>query len=226
MNKEIILVGTYHFEQDQEIIEQKEKEIEELVDHLADYKPTKVALEWDLAEENELNEAYQRSNGNYSIDELEQVGFRLAKRLKLEKLHAVNWSGRISQDDVSNLHTAIQNSYPDLLKFMDKLSENAPVISMNNSLIDSYKKLNDEESIKELEQMYLSFVNVTDSTGGNIGFDFLNKWMERELMIFQNILEKSKSEDRMLLVIGSDHLWMLKNLFEGHGWSVINPFKA
>ena len=59
-----------------------------------------------------------------------------------------------------------------------------------------------------------------------IGFDFLNKWLERELMIFKNIVEKSNSNDRILLLIGSDHLWMLRKLFEGNGWKVINPFAS
>ncbi|WP_442636427.1 hypothetical protein [Rossellomorea marisflavi] len=45
MEKEIILVGTFHFEQDAAIIARKEVEINELVEHLSHFKPTKIALE-------------------------------------------------------------------------------------------------------------------------------------------------------------------------------------
>ena len=49
---------------------------------------------------------------------------------------------------------------------------------------------------------------------------------ERIREMFKNIIEVSSidSADRILLVIGGDHLWMLRKLFEGMGWDVINPF--
>lgn len=46
--KEIILVGTYHFEQHAEVIKDKEYEIERLVEYLLDFNPTKIALEWEM----------------------------------------------------------------------------------------------------------------------------------------------------------------------------------
>jgi Family of unknown function (DUF5694) len=224
MKNEIIIVGTYHFEQDEELIEKKEPEVIELVDYLAHYKPTKVAVEWEMSKDKELNIEYQKFNRDFSIDEIQQIGFRLAKTLNHDKVYAVNWAGHISQEDILKLNTSIQRSYPELLNTMKVISENAPKISLGTSLINSYRKLNDKEATKELERMYLSFVTVTDNKEKKVGFDFLNKWMERELMIFKNIVETSNSDDRILLIIGSDHLWMLRKLFEGNGWKVINPF--
>jgi hypothetical protein len=226
LKKEIILVGTFHFEQDEELIEKKEKEVKELVDYLVYYKPTKVAVEWEISKDKELNIEYQKSNGNYSIDEIQQIGFRLGKKLNHEKVYAVNWTGHISQEDMMELNDSIQGSYPELLNTMKVISENAPKISVNTPLINSYRTLNDKEATKELERTYLSFVTVTDNKEKMIGFDFLNKWMERELMVFKNIVETSNADDRILLIIGSDHLWMLRKLFEGNGWKVINPFSS
>jgi hypothetical protein len=72
--------------------------------------------------------------------------------------------------------------------------------------------------------MYLSISLVT-TNDQNIGVDFLGKWIERELTIFKNTIElSSTSSSRNLLLIGADHLWELKKLFEGIGWKVINPF--
>ena len=226
MEKEIILVGTYHFEQDEELIAKKEKEVIELVDYLAHYKPTKVAVEWEASKDKDLNIEYKKSDRDYLIDEIQQIGFRLAKKLNHEKVYAVNWSGKITKEDMEELNASIQNSYPELLNKMKVISENAPVISINTPLVNSFRKLNDNEAIKEIERIYLSFVTVTDSKEKMIGFDFLNKWLERELMIFKNIVETTKSNDRTLLIIGSDHLWMLRKLFEGNGWKVINPFAS
>ncbi len=72
---------------------------------------------------------------------------------------------------------------------------------------------------------YISFIPVEEN-GENIGVAFLNKWIERELTIVKNIGEVLETpKERILLVVGADHLWMLNKLFEGKGWTVINPFE-
>jgi len=126
LEKEIILVGTYHFEQDKELIEKKEKEVIELVEYLAHYKPTKVAVEWEKSKEKDLNIEYKKSNRYYLVDEIQQIGFRLAKELNHEKVYAVNWAGRISQEDMAELNTSIQGLYPELLNTMKVIRENTP----------------------------------------------------------------------------------------------------
>jgi hypothetical protein len=145
-------------------------------------------VEWEMSKDKELNIEYQKSNRDFSIDEIQQIGFRLAKKLNHDKVYAVNWVGHISQEDMLKLNSSIQSSYPELLNTMKVISENAPKISLDTPLINSYRKLNDKEATKELERIYLSFVTVTDNQEKKIGFDFLNKWMERELMVFKNIV--------------------------------------
>lgn len=224
--KEIILVGTFHFEQDADLIRNKEDEIEELVDYLSKLKPMKVALEWESARNEELNDKYKNSDDSEEINEIQQIGFRLAKQLKHDNVHAINWAGHLTQEDMINLNNTIQHSYPEILNTMNSLQESTPDLSSDKKLIQSYKELNDRNYIEELEKMYLPFVIVEDDKGDMIGVDFLNKWSERELMIFKNIVEiaSDHSDERILLVIGSDHLWMLRKLFKGIGWDVINPF--
>ncbi|WP_419181301.1 DUF5694 domain-containing protein [Fictibacillus nanhaiensis] len=50
--------------------------------------------------------------------------------------------------------------------------------------------------------------------------------MERELRICKNLVDilTNQEDECVMLLIGSDHLWMLKKLFEGSGWKVTNPF--
>jgi Family of unknown function (DUF5694) len=224
--KEIILVGTFHFEQDADRIRNKEDEIEELVDYLSKLKPTKVALEWENAQNEELNDKYKHLGVSEEIDEIQQLGLRLAKKLSHERIYAVNWAGNLTQDDMVKLNNTLQSSYPEILNTMNSLQESTPEISSDKKLIQSYKELNDRKYIEELEKVYLSFVVAGDGKGDMIGVNFLNKWSERELMIFKNIVEiaSDHADERILLVIGSDHLWMLRKLFEGIGWDVINPF--
>lgn len=224
--KEIILVGTFHFEQHAEQLKHKESEIEELVSYLFDFSPTKIALEWDGSQDKTLNEEYYNSESSYQIDEVQQLGFRLAKKMQHNRVYGVNWDGHLTKEDMANFNHVVQSSYPEIYKNITSLTENTPVITSELSLISSYEKLNESEYIRNLEKMYLSFVEVQSDQGEMVGFNILNKWFERELMIFKNLVNITSEDtnERIVLVIGSDHLWMLRKLFEGKGWEVINPF--
>lgn len=222
---EIVLVGTYHFAYQEDVLMDKQAEILELVDFLADFKPSKIAVEWERSEQEELNKGYTKSEENYDMNEIEQVGFRLATKLDHKKIFAVNWAGSLTQEEMVALNQSIQENYPIVLKAVEAFSEKSAAISPKRTLLGSYCNLNNQELTKELEQMYLSFLAV-ENNGQNIGVSFLSKWIERELVIVKNISEiLEKPKERILLIVGGDHLWMLNKLFEGKGWTVINPFE-
>ncbi|WP_409250728.1 DUF5694 domain-containing protein [Bacillus sp. SCS-153A] len=183
-------------------------------------------MEWDKAKHIELNEKYHKSQGCYDIHEIQQIGFRLADKLGHDKVYAVNWEGRMTNEDMGKLHNTILNTYPEVLKKVASLQETIPSISKGSPLLTSYQELNNERLIAQMEELYWSFACVQDENGGRIGIEFLNKWLEREMMIFKNIIDitDDASDERILLLIGSDHLWSLKMLFEKNGWDVILPF--
>ncbi|TAA72762.1 DUF5694 domain-containing protein [Planococcus salinarum] len=222
---EIVLVGTYHFAYQEDVLQDKQAEILELVDFLAGFEPSKVAVEWERSEQEELNKGYTKSEENYVMNEIEQVGFRLATKLDHKKVFAVNWAGPLTQEEMMALNQSIQENYPGVLQGVEAFSEKSAALSPEKTLLESYRNLNNQELTKELEQMYLSF-SAVEKNGLNIGVSFLSKWIERELVIVKNISEiLEKPKERILLVVGGDHLWMLKKLFEGKGWRVINPFE-
>lgn len=223
---EIILVGTFHFEQEGEIIHRKEKQIVDLVKQLAIFSPTKIALEWDDNENKRLNADYSRGFYSQEVHEIHQIGFRLGQHLGHQEVYAIDWEGRLTPSDMESLNQAIEEKHSDILhKRNTYFNESFTKLDDKVHIINSYAALNKSENVKKLEEMYLSFVHVKNGKD-EIGLDFLNKWMERELKVFKNILEIAENEhERVLLLIGNDHLWMLKNLFEGKGWRVINPFE-
>ena len=223
---EIILLGSYHFAQSPELMKGKQAEILELTQFLADFKPTKIAVEWEKSEQTVLDTLFADKKRELDIYEVEQIGFGLANQLGHEKVFAVNWAGRLTQEDMSLLHQALMEDYPEVLQTMQNHGAKSGTISPNESLLESYRKLNDQQLIRETERMYLSFVEV-ENAEHNIGISFLNKWMERELAIVKNTAELVEvPEERILLIIGADHLWMLQKLFEGKGWKVTNPFET
>ncbi|TWT00944.1 DUF5694 domain-containing protein [Planomicrobium sp. CPCC 101079] len=222
---EIVLVGTYHFAYQEDVLRNKKAEILELVDFLADFNPSKIAVEWERSEQEELNKGYTKSEEKYEMNEIEQVGFRLATKLEHKKVFAANWAGPLTQEEMTVLNQSIQKNYPGVLQGVEAFSEKSAALSPEQTLLESYRNLNNQELTKELEQMYLSFLAV-ENNGQKIGVSFLSKWIERELVIVKNISEiLEKPKERILLIVGGDHLWMLNKLFVGKGWTVINPFE-
>lgn len=221
---EIILVGTFHLENEQGM-EGKEEELHELVEFLGSFSPTKIAVEWERAKEEELIVTYGGQSPSIKNSEIEQIGFRLARKLQHEKVHAVNWAGRMTEQDVIDLNEAMQERYPSVLEKASTFADTR--VRTDITLLESYKQLNDRESIASLEELYLSFADVEGADGELIGVNFLTKWMEREIRIMKNVgsLLCDGNHERILLIIGRDHLWMLQKLFEGRGWKVINPFE-
>ncbi|PAD86075.1 hypothetical protein CHH55_20430 [Niallia circulans] len=228
MRKKIILVGTFHFAENADMIKRKNEEIEALVQLLAEWRPSKIALEWDKKDEQLLIEKFHQESNQYSSDEIEQIGFRLANKLHHDKVYGVNWEGELGQEDVQNLFNEIKENYLEISEKMESLNKASPVLSATSSLIEAFRRLNENAYIHRLEDLYLSFVLVENKQGVKIGIPFLDKWMKRELYIFNNVLEITKDNDQdcILLLIGSDHLWLLRKFFEGIGWEVINPFSC
>lgn len=114
----VILIGTYHFNnpgfdegkvKERNILSQEnQKDLEQISDKLIKkYKPSKVFVEYDFAQENKLNEMFQAyKNGEkfydldtlnsfykryYTENEIFQFGFRLASKAKNKSIYSIDY---------------------------------------------------------------------------------------------------------------------------------------
>ncbi len=88
-----LVVGTFHFEGSASdlmsnrfpdaLTPKRQKEIEDLVDALARFRPTKVAIEagWGSTRAQEEFAAYRKGEYTLTASEVDQVAYRLAKKL-------------------------------------------------------------------------------------------------------------------------------------------------
>ena len=105
---DVLLLGTFHF--DDPVFDdykpqfpwdpfspEHQREIEEVVELLAHYGPTRIALEWPANRQAELDSlytAYLAGAITLRANEREQLGFRLARRLGHDRVYAVDVPGR------------------------------------------------------------------------------------------------------------------------------------
>ncbi|WKA52839.1 DUF5694 domain-containing protein [Planococcus liqunii] len=226
LKPEIILVGTFHFEQQVELIKEREFEIEKLAGYLSEFKPSKIAVEWQQPLQKDLTKRFLETEKSYGQNEIEQIGFRIAKKLKLKNVQAIDYEGNLTPEDMEKLYGAISSRYPAIQKELADFSEKDAQMDEAVSLYAIFESLNNPSQLSVLERIYLSFISVAENEE-YIGAEFLRKWNWRELMIFKHVVDVIDSpKERVLLLIGRDHLWSLKKLFEGRGYRVINPFAA
>lgn len=196
----------------------RQAEVEAFVDMLASFKPTKICLEYPYAQREKLNANYAAYlNGKYELrkNEIDQIGFRLAKKLGLKEVFAVDKDAPFQMDSV--LAAAHKYQFTSFLQFLGKLpawleDENQKLYK--NTITQYYQYLNTPENVRKGHEFYLNMVAV-GKDDKYPGADLVADWYKRNLRIHRNILNiDHKPEDRFLILFGSGHSKILQDLTE------------
>ncbi len=231
----IMILGTFHFKDagldsyrpkyDVNILsEQRQREVREVIDLLAGYKPTKVAVEWTAEYQEQTDEQYRQYRaGAFELkaNEVYQLGFRLAKRLGHPRVYLVDAKGRWFENRTNAEDYAAKHGQQAFLeskwyqRYL-KLSEYADELKMKITLRDYFLTRNSEEVIRASHGVYLigSFkVGTGDDYPGVDGF--VSQWYNRNLKIFANLQRITESpNERILLIIGAGHVPIIRHAVE------------
>lgn len=233
----VLLVGTFHFayfDQDQYkteesnrvniLSEKRQKEVLELIDYIAKFKPNKIFVE-DFNKENILMTNYKNyQKGKYKLtaDEIDQIAFRLSKKFHLDTIYAVDsrtiahdlFENDSTKNYIKSLKGKVSNEKisPTLAKY-HKWYELDDKYLLENSLLDYFKLLNSENYQKRgLYSMFLtSFKNENLEGADDLTLDLVS----RNIRILHKITQNITSEnDRILILFGSSHTEFFKVFFE------------
>lgn len=199
-----------------------QSEIKSISSAIMEFDPTVIAIELTPGQQPVIDSLY----GQYLADRFElrksevyQLAFRIGKQLELDKLYCVDDAGR----PYKNIE-AIFNDSARLAKFADYF-ENARdtvyelAVAQNKvaGIVDELYELNRPEKIKERLAVYLLHpFKYEEEPGDFTGVDFESgRWYNRNLRIFRNIQRiPHNSDDRILLIIGREHLNLLNLFFD------------
>jgi hypothetical protein len=235
---EVLTLGSFHFAfynldliktsaDDQiDILETKyQKEIEEIVERIAKFKPTIIVIERNPDEQIKYDSLYNKYlQGSYNLKrgEEEQIGFRIAKLMKLKSLYCVNAWGR----DYEVLNSVLEGK--DSLenkKFMNYFSKYAdtlkqyfpkPIFKTKGIRAELIQK-NESNNIKsDLGTYLLGIFKYETKDNKFFGPDFVTGWwFNRNLRIFRNIQKiNTKPTDRVLVIFGAGHMNLLNLFFD------------
>ncbi len=197
----IMILGTYHMNNpgldsvnlnaDDVLSERRQAEINELLDKLARFKPTKIAIEAQYRSTYFPNRYKKYLTGEQKLgrNETEQIGFQLAKRLNLETVYPVDFS---------------------MYKTAPPLSEEDKLLR-RSTVTEFLRYLNGEQRVRENNAQYMQMLLPTDNPAIYAQSDLVTNWYKRNLRIFTNVARITDfGKDRILLIIGSGHLKILR----------------
>lgn len=225
----VMILGTYHMENpgrdlgnvkaDDVRAEKRQKEIAEVIAAIKKFKPTRVAVE--IPNRKYVERYAEYLNGKYELaaNEVDQIGFRLAKEMNLKQVSTIDWQGNFDFDKVIASAKA-NNQEPVAENFMmtgkseaNKQSE----LLKTKSIIEVFRYLNEEKRMDEWHSFYMSLLRV-GAKDDYAGADLVRDWYERNLKIYANIARLAENRDeRIFVIIGAGHLKLLQQFVKDTG---------
>lgn len=205
--------------------EQRQTEIEALVDQLVKFNPTHIAVEFPSKYQTVLDDRYLNyQNGRYELDrrESDQIGLRLAAKLGHERIYAVDWNdsppGDIEADYNWNSYGLANGHEATIAKVTDPQRAKEFYVELKEqSIITWMKQLNQPKALAASHRMYFDIATIGD--GENlIGANWVGTWYARNLKIFTRLINLAEnSDDRILIIYGQGHAYLLQQFARESG---------
>ena len=224
---EIALLGTFHFAGSPDLLSldtkdlsspKRQQEIEALVESLASYKPTKIILEYPYGNNrlDSLYRLYRSGNHQLTINERQQLGFRLAKKLGHEHIYTADYKLDLPFNSLMEYLEANgkMHVFQELLNKMkreviDVLQEELDA----GTITDVFLFMNREKYDLMNRNAYLQYFNQMGSEI-YLGSEIVSKWWERNIKIMANIDAITQPGDRVFVLFGQGHTSILKDFYK------------
>lgn len=224
---EVLVLGVYHManpghdifnmQADDVTSPNRQAEIAHLIEVLKSFHPTKVAVEDSFNDDgiSKTYAAYLEGKHELTRNEVEQIGFRLAKELGHQSIYPVDVDGEFPFQHVVNYAKASGRS-KELNALMKKVGV---MVKAQNDYLASHTVLET-----------LLYMNADPKVAEDVGFyyrqaefgepwdwagaDLVSSWFQRNMRIYSNVMRLVQAPtDRVLVIFGAGHLGWLRHDF-------------
>lgn len=233
---QVMVLGVYHFRAggsdyvenrvDDHLSPERQAQIADVLDRLERFRPTKIMIELNPEAEAEFNARYQRYRAGaeaLTVNERDQLGMALANRLGLDRLYAVDASSNMDFQGMMAAAEANGQSH-----LVEQFNADTAVIeahmtatqglSVRERLIDM-----NSEDVASWHNTYMSMAQM-GSRDNPIGARDMAAWWSRNLYIFANIAREAEPGDRVLVIYGSGHKFLLDQYFtQAREFELVDP---
>ena len=190
-----------------------------MVEALGRFGPTKIAIELPATSEARLDSLYREYRAGrreLSRSESEQLGFRLAAILGHDAVHPIDFRNDFpfgAMMEYARVHE------PEFVSFVEeelvRIEAEAERLQRENSVGEILRFLNDPDQLARDHGTYMRFAGV-GAGDTYVGADVVVNWYERNIRIFANLQSIAEPGDRILVIFGSGHASILRELVASH----------
>jgi hypothetical protein len=221
---EILVLGTYHManpghdihnmQADDVLSPKRQQEITQLIEVLKKFRPTKVAIEAEVGSQREPQRYADYVAGKYTLtrNEIDQIGYRLAKELGHRAIYSVDVDGDFPYLRVVNWAKAngLNAKFDALAASTGERVKAQGEFLRTHTVLETLKYMNTDSSVTKDLASYFAFVPYGQPFE-YAGPDLLALWYQRNIRIYHNIVALIDSpSDRILVIYGAGHLGWLR----------------
>lgn len=219
---EILVLGTYHManpghdinniQADDVLSPKRQKEITQLIEVLKRFDPTKIAIE--SIGNRRVDQYSDYLAGKYLLtgNEIDQIGFRLAKELGHHSIYPVDQDGDFPFERVANYAKAngLVDKFDGLQAKQDAQAKNDENFLRSHTVLETLEYMNSDSTAAKGIASYYALVPYGDRFD-YAGPDLLAAWYQRNIRIYHNIVKLIDSpNDKILVIYGAGHLGWLR----------------
>lgn len=221
----VMILGTYHFanpgldvvktEVADVLSAEKQAEILAIAESLRSFQPTRITVEYkpDMAVHlDTLYTAYRAGEHELGRNEVEQLGFRLAAMFEHPRVYPIDHGGEFPFGEMMEY---AQEHDPAFVEFVgeeiERITEEMNRQQREYSIGKILRLSNDPDKLAQDHGIYMRFARV-GAGDSYVGAGLISKWYERNIHIFTNLQRITRPGDRVIVIIGSGHAPILREL--------------
>ncbi|PWT92365.1 MAG: hypothetical protein C5B54_03615 [Acidobacteria bacterium] len=208
----------YNMKADDVLSPKRQAEIAQLMEVLKKFHPTKIAVERELGDDRIGKDYADYLSGKHELtrNEIEQVGFRLAKELGHQNVYPVDADYDFPYQHLVNYAKAngkSQELETIMNQFGVRVKEQSDYLA-THTVLETLLFMNADDRVNQEVGIYFQMAHFGDA-GDWAGADLLADWFRRNMRIYTNIVKLADTpEQRILVIYGAGHLGWLQHNFE------------
>jgi len=232
--RRLVLLGTFHFKDAgldeykpshsfDALSERRQAEIAEVIDRLDAFDADVICVERRPERQDSLDQGFASfvaDGGGLPANEVYQVGFRLAAREGLDGVAAVDAPARWLEPRTDVGQWCQDNDRAELLESPYQVPGYRYLQRFDRQidqwhLIDTLLAMNAQTRLEAGHGMYLTGTFAAGDGDEYPGVDsFVSTWHNRNLRIFQNIINASEPGDNVVVIIGAGHVPLIRHMVQ------------
>lgn len=224
---DVLVLGTYHMSNpghdifnmkaDDVLAPKRQSEMAELMTVLKKFNPTKIAIEASIWSKRAPQEYSDYLAGKYTLsrNEIDQIGYRLAKELNHKAIYPVDVDGDFPFQRLVNYAKGSGRSkeLDTLLAEIGEMVKAQGQYLQTHTVLETLIYMNADSKVVQDVGYYFRQAHIGES-GDWAGADLVADWYRRNIRIYSNIAQLVESpNERVLVIYGAGHLGWLQQAF-------------